>query len=235
MRIITAGALAAACGLALTGSIPTASALVKPPSAAHAQPSAAADRTWEDALRSAMRRFHDPKVAERYGYTRTDSCKQFPFEGPRGEHLGAMGYHYVNKRLAADSKIDPYRPEILVYVPGKDGGRRLGAVEYLKYDDDSRLSTTHDRPRVFGKSFDGPFPPLEDGMPVHYSLHVWIFKPNPHGIFEPWNPNVRCPGGAVRPGKVKPAADKPAADKPAADKPAADKPRSRKVRARDRL
>jgi len=210
MRAITAGLLAAACTAALTGSIPTASALARPPAANAAAEHAdqAREPYWVRDLRSALSVFKDPKVAERYGYERTDVCKQFQFTAPGDEYVGAMGYHYVNKELAADPKIDPYRPEILVYVPGKNGRRVLGAVEYLRYDADGLLSTTGDRPRLFGQDFDGPFPPLEDGMPAHYSLHIWLFTHNPKGPFEPWNPAVRCPSAAAKPAKpsVKPSA-----------------------------
>ncbi|MFO7252433.1 MAG: hypothetical protein DIU60_016940 [Actinomycetes bacterium] len=187
MRVITAGLLAAACGFALTGSIPTASAHAHPPA------SAALHDGDLDELRATLERFRDPKVAERHGYERTDVCTQAAHTGPGGEYLGAMGYHYVNKSLAADPTIDPLRPEILIYVPGKNGKRVLGGVEYLRYDSDGLLSTADDRPRLFGKDFDGPFAPTTDGQPVHYSLHVWLFEHNPKGLFEPWNPRVRCP------------------------------------------
>lgn len=231
MRAITAGLLAAACAVALSGSIPAASAHAKPPAAKDA----AGEPSWVGELRAALERFQDPTVAERHGYTPTDVCKQFPFTGPDGQPLGAMGYHYVNKQLAADPKLDPARPEILVYVPDGKGGRVLGAVEYLRYDADGLLSTTEDRPRLFGQDFDGPFPPLENGMPAHYSLHVWLFKHNPKGPYEPWNPDVRCPETTTaqppRPA-VKPA--KPAKVKQAEVKPA-EKVRTRKTRARGRL
>ncbi|WP_142259390.1 hypothetical protein [Thermopolyspora flexuosa] len=186
MRVITAGLLAAACGMALTGSIPTASAHANPP-----VPAVVQDDDL-DQLRIALQRFRDPKVAERHGYERTDVCSQAAHTGPGGEYLGAMGYHYVNKKLAADPTIDPFKPEILLYVPGKDGRRVLAGVEYLRYDSDGLISTTDDRPRLFGKDFDGPFAPTSSGQPVHYSLHVWLFEHNPKGLFEPWNPRVRC-------------------------------------------
>jgi hypothetical protein len=32
---------------------------------------------------------------------------------------------------------------------------------------------------------------LNPGLGV-YVLHAWIFKNNPAGIFEDWNPNVTC-------------------------------------------
>jgi alkanesulfonate monooxygenase SsuD/methylene tetrahydromethanopterin reductase-like flavin-dependent oxidoreductase (luciferase family) len=27
----------------------------------------------------------------------------------------------------------------------------------------------------------------------HYDLHLWLFKPNPSGLFQPVNPEVKCP------------------------------------------
>jgi hypothetical protein len=30
------------------------------------------------------------------------------------------------------------------------------------------------------------------GLPAFYSLHVWVWKHNPKGTFEPWNPQVHC-------------------------------------------
>jgi hypothetical protein len=30
------------------------------------------------------------------------------------------------------------------------------------------------------------------GLPAFYSLHAWVWKHNPRGTFEPWNPAVRC-------------------------------------------
>jgi hypothetical protein len=29
-------------------------------------------------------------------------------------------------------------------------------------------------------------------MPVHYDLHVWIWKANPSGLFAPFNPALSC-------------------------------------------
>ena len=31
------------------------------------------------------------------------------------------------------------------------------------------------------------------GMPPHYDLHVWVWQPNPDGMFAIWNPKVTCP------------------------------------------
>lgn len=37
-----------------------------------------------------------------------------------------------------------------------------------------------------------PFPPLTDYNVDHYELHVWIWKPNPNGMFSHWNPAISC-------------------------------------------
>lgn len=49
------------------------------------------------------------------------------------------------------------------------------------------------RPSVFETiPFDGPMLGHEQGMPVHSDLHVWLYKHNPAGMLEPWNPAVSC-------------------------------------------
>ena len=35
--------------------------------------------------------------------------------------------------------------------------------------------------------------PNRYGLPTFYSLHVWIYRHNPVGMFQMWNPNVHCP------------------------------------------
>ena len=30
-------------------------------------------------------------------------------------------------------------------------------------------------------------------MPIHYDLHVWLYRHNPAGKFAMWNPTVSCP------------------------------------------
>jgi hypothetical protein len=45
---------------------------------------------------------------------------------------------------------------------------------------------------VNGQSFDGPMPGHNPDMPVHYDLHVWLYKYNPAGLFAAWNSRVNC-------------------------------------------
>jgi hypothetical protein len=97
-----------------------------------------------------------------------------------------MGVHYLNPELVGDGEIETFRPEVLLYEPV--GGRlRLVGVEYFIPD------TGQPHPTVLGRPLDGPNPGLEPGMPVHYSLHAWIWESNPSGMFAPYNPAVSCP------------------------------------------
>jgi hypothetical protein len=37
--------------------------------------------------------------------------------------------------------------------------------------------------RAFGQDFEGPRDGHEEGQPIHYDLHTWLFKDNPSGMF----------------------------------------------------
>ena len=72
-----------------------------------------------------------------------------------------------------------------------NGRRRLAAVEWYHLDADQNLATDVDRPSLFGRPLLGPMI-HEPGTPVHYDVHVWLFKHNPRGVFAPFNPAARC-------------------------------------------
>ncbi|MCG5218689.1 hypothetical protein [Streptosporangium sp. KLBMP 9127] len=194
MRRMTAALLATVCaGTAFASSPPT---LAQTPGTGAASLNRSAAQTdWLSRLRAAMEKFKDPAVAERYGYVRTDHCSQFQFTGADGKPIGGMGYHYANQRLIQDPRLLPLQPEVLVYVPGVRDRRELGAIEYIKNDDDQLLATPEDRPSLFGREFQGPMEPHANGGAIHYDMHIWLFMHNPKGLFEPWNPRVVCPGG----------------------------------------
>jgi len=118
------------------------------------------------------------------GYMRTDTCAEDLAEG-------GMGYHYVNLANAV-SPPDPQKPAALLYADGfKDeytgesdfgGGRKLVAVEWMVKDTGQTTA-----PTLFGQTF-------QKGLfPGYFTLHAWIYKPNPKGLFAPWNPEVVCP------------------------------------------
>jgi hypothetical protein len=104
-----------------------------------------------------------------------------------------MGIHYVNAELMKPGPLVPAKPPILLYAPVAGGGVELIGAEYFKPDADQDVATDGDRPSVFGRAFDGPMQGHAPGMPIHYDLHVWLWKHNPSGPFAPWNPDVKCP------------------------------------------
>lgn len=128
-------------------------------------------------------RYETVAAAAAAGYVQASPCEAIP--------QGGMGFHYVNPAAMQDPKIDPLRPEGLLYEQ-RTGGLQLVGVEYIKVDGDQNLATDGDRPTLFGRAFDGPMAGHAPGMPNHYDLHVWLQKRNPSGIFAQWNPDVSC-------------------------------------------
>lgn len=129
-----------------------------------------------------------PTPTEPFGH-----CASSPPE-PRPPDVrgGGMGIHYEHPARMQDNKLDIRKPEILNYEL-VDGKLRLVALEYFKNDADQNLATASDRPKLFGRRFDGPMPGHHPGMGVHYDLHVWVWKSNPNGMFAIWNPRLTCP------------------------------------------
>jgi hypothetical protein len=131
------------------------------------------------AVRAATAQFHRAEVALAAGYLQPglDECVELP-------GVGGMGYHFVNPGLLFDADLDPLYPEALVYAPGPQGQMRLVAVEYIVpapfWDANQGL------PSVLGQ--DLLYNPHLDA----YALHVWVWKHNPAGMFEDWNPTVSC-------------------------------------------
>ena len=93
-----------------------------------------------------------------------------------------MGYHFVNPGLVGPS-FDPLKPQALLYEGGKNGQYKLIGVEYIVID----VGQPHPH---FGNH---PFDVGGTPVPVdHYSLHVWVWKNNPWGMYSPYNPKVSC-------------------------------------------
>ena len=52
---------------------------------------------------------------------------------------------------------------------------------------------THDGPpSLFGQKFEETGSANRYGLPPFYSLHAWVWKHNPAGMFEDWNPDATC-------------------------------------------
>lgn len=117
-------------------------------------------------VRRATRQYQDVDAAKNAGYHLSDHCVE------------GMGFHAARVPLdQVDDEVDHRDPEVLVYAPGDDG-LELVAVEYLSSDENEQL---------FDRTFDpahGPIPP---------SLHAWVWRGNPDGVFTPHNPKVSCP------------------------------------------
>lgn len=156
-----------------------------------ASPTAEPYKTQLDALRKAMEKYQDYKVAVRDLYLSTVGCVHYSGEKTAG-HMeyakGGMGVHFVN--LTVRGAPDPMKPNVLIYEPvGKE--LKLVAVEWLV----PLTPDTKERPSLFGQPFQGPMEGHEPLIPqafVHYDLHAWLFKANPLGMFAPTNPNVSC-------------------------------------------
>jgi hypothetical protein len=133
-----------------------------------------------DAVKKELGKYKDVNVALAEGYFPVSGCEQVP-------GLGTMGIHYLNPEYAQDLSNDPYKPELLLYAPDDMGVLRLLGPEYFQ------ASVGQPQPFVIGQGFDGPMPGHNPQMPVHYDLHVWLFRYNNSGLFAVWNPRLTCP------------------------------------------
>lgn len=130
------------------------------------------------ATRQATARYHDVDRALADGYVPLSPCVSEP-------GLGVMGIHYANLALALDPAVSATNPEILLYVPAKDGLRLVG-VEYFAFD------VGQPTPYVLGRPMSGPMVHPGEPIPSHYDLHAWIWQGNPAGIFADFNPALSC-------------------------------------------
>jgi hypothetical protein len=127
-------------------------------------------------VRQATARYHSTVQAANAGYAVASECVAVP-------GLGGMGFHWVDM-ARVDPAFDPLVPEAVLYEPGPRGQLELVAVEYIVID------VGQPAPTFAGQPFD------VGGTPVpvpHWSLHVWVHRDNPNGLFTPFNPDVVCP------------------------------------------
>lgn len=95
---------------------------------------------------------------------------------------GAMGYHQGRVTLI-DGTATLLEPEALMYEPQADASLRFVGVEYIV---PIEAWTGSGRPVLFDREFS-----RNEALGL-YTLHVWIGKTNPSGIFADWNPDVSC-------------------------------------------
>ena len=94
-----------------------------------------------------------------------------------------MGHHYMRQDLVADGRFDARHPELLVYADDPcTGGLQLVAVEYaIPLDQSTKM------PQGFVGNLDAWDPNDDFGL---WTLHAWVWKYNPDGVFAPFNPQV---------------------------------------------
>lgn len=92
-----------------------------------------------------------------------------------------MGRHFAKDSLF-DANFDLEHPELLVYTPDEQGRMVLVAVEYAVPD-----NLTSVAPEGFRGGADQWF----DDPNFHlWTLHAWVWKENPDGVFNPTNSKV---------------------------------------------
>jgi hypothetical protein len=136
------------------------------------------------AVRDSTRRFRNVEQAKAEGYLLMFGCVSGPDDG-------AMGLHYVNLELVGDPALDPSRPEIVIYEPLPNGGRRLIGADFLVFAESWHASNTA-TPQIMGQLMHLIESPNRYGLPAFYTLHVWAWKPSPTGAFVNWHADVSC-------------------------------------------
>ena len=134
------------------------------------------------AIRESTAQFHRLEAAKSAGYVQVpglDHC----FDNPG---VGAMCYHFI-QTSSLDLNLNLKNPEAMVYAPGPNGVLQLAAVEYIVPADAWDSAGNTNPPELLGTSLH-----LNNDLGV-YVLHAWVWKNNPLGILEDWNPEVSCP------------------------------------------
>jgi hypothetical protein len=139
------------------------------------------------AIRNATAKYHDVNAAIADGYAPFYICTD-------KEGVGTMGQHYVKGSLVGDPAIDPLHPEALVYEPQNDGSLQLVAAEYVTLQDAWHGAFGAGTPSVIGRPLLAVGAGNRYGLPPFFERHVWLWSPNPLGMFDDWNPNVSCRG-----------------------------------------
>jgi hypothetical protein len=154
---------------------------------------ATADSNGLSAARAATAQFHQLGTAKAAGYTaEVVDLNGFACIDDIEGHTGGMGIHFLNPNLL-DGNVDESTPELVIYEPTKNGEMRLVAVEYLVLR--SAWEAAHPGasvPTLFGQPMELVPAGNRYGLPDFYEMHAWIWKDNPLGMHNDWNPTVTC-------------------------------------------
>jgi hypothetical protein len=141
-------------------------------------------------VKHSLRRFHSVSYAQNHGFALVVDVNGVScIDGPKRE--GNMGYHYANGGLLTDGRIEKYHPEAVLYERTAHG-LELTAIEYIVLKADWQLHHQHP-PMLYGQQFMLVKAPNRFGLPDFYMLHAWLWKGNPNGRFNQWNPRIPCP------------------------------------------
>ena len=146
-------------------------------------------------VKASLAKYADVTAALRDGYLSTVGCIDYPKgaqDGTVNFPPGAMGVHFLNTGNVGP-KLDPMKPQILIYEP-VNGRLQLVAAEWFM----PVQFAGGKAPVIFGQTLAGPMNGHVPVMPAslrHYDLHVWLWKPNPKGMFASTNAAVKCPTG----------------------------------------
>jgi hypothetical protein len=143
-------------------------------------------RSELSSLKQATANYHDLQTAIGAGYT---------VELPQTEAFGggtciangadgAMGIHMLSPGRV-DGTLDAAEPEALLYERRNNGTLKLTGVEYIV--------AGGSQPELYGQDFaDTNLARFGDPATNVWTLHAWVWKPNPGGMFDPWNRRVTC-------------------------------------------
>lgn len=149
---------------------------------------AANDQSDLAKLRQATVAYHDIQVAKGAFPDGIELPQVQPFgDGTCIENLageGAMGIHFLIQSRV-DANLVLTEPEVLLYEKRNDGTYKLTGVEYVVGG--------ATQPSLFGQQF-ASTNLARYGNPAAtvWTLHAWVWKGNPAGVLEPWNPTVSC-------------------------------------------
>lgn len=145
-----------------------------------------------DPVRDATVRYHNINVAKKQGFAElklfgtNTSCIA---NGAKG----AMGIHMVNSRRVGDGRLRATEPEALLYERRSNGTYRLTGVEYIRPIGSEAPASGTAAPTLLGQKMNVTDAEAFFGSPTYlYTLHVWVWKPNPGGLFSSWNRQVSC-------------------------------------------
>lgn len=147
-----------------------------------------------ETVRAGLSKYQDYYQSEADFYMAIGCIFYGDIEGHEGQMFGEIPgqmtmWSYPN---FMDDKLDPEKPEALIYEQDENGEYQLAAAVWMQ-----NAGPNTQRPALFGREFEGPVKaekatPLQQVKLVMYDLHAWLWKDNPDGVFTRTNPRLPC-------------------------------------------